>query len=109
MGADSAPTGLWGVGDMTGQPLEELLGRTRAAVLEEVADGCSTTDLARRVRLSASSASQHATVLRKVDLITTGRDRPTWPPAPGAFTAAMVSARRQYWSTCTSRARVRAS
>ncbi|MET8689972.1 winged helix-turn-helix domain-containing protein [Streptomyces sp. NPDC004732] len=73
-GAEPPGACLWSVGDTAGRPLEELLGRTRAAVLEAVADGCSTTDLARRARVSASSASQHATVLRKVGLITTGRD-----------------------------------
>ncbi|WP_409239595.1 ArsR/SmtB family transcription factor [Streptomyces sp. PA5.6] len=77
-GAEPLGAGLWSVGDTVGdtagRPLEELLGRTRAAVLEAVAEGCSTTDLARRARVSASSASQHATVLRKVGLITTGRD-----------------------------------
>ncbi|MFH9266794.1 ArsR/SmtB family transcription factor [Streptomyces sp. NPDC017546] len=78
-GADPPPAYLWSVGDTEGRPLEELLGRTRTAVLEALADGCSstgcsTTDLARRVRVSASSVSQHATVLRRAGLITTGRD-----------------------------------
>ncbi|MET8605633.1 winged helix-turn-helix domain-containing protein [Streptomyces rubiginosohelvolus] len=79
LGTDPPPTDLWSVGDTVDRPLEELLGRTRTAVLEALADGChatgySTTDLARRVRVSTSSTSQHATVLRKAGLITTKRD-----------------------------------
>ncbi len=42
--------------------------------LKAVADGCSTTELARRLSISAAAASQHATVLRKANLITTSRD-----------------------------------
>ncbi|GAB3141745.1 winged helix-turn-helix domain-containing protein [Micromonospora sonneratiae] len=54
-------------------PLVALLGRTRAAVLEAVDAGCTTTELARRVGVSPATASQHATVLREAGLITTRR------------------------------------
>ncbi|MFC5030625.1 MULTISPECIES: winged helix-turn-helix domain-containing protein [Streptomyces] len=53
--------------------LESLLGRTRAAALQVTAEGCTTTELARRLNVSAAAASQHATVLRDTDLITTSR------------------------------------
>lgn len=56
----------------SGQALETLLGRTRAAVLQ-AADGAGTGDLARRLGVSAASASQHATVLRQAGLITSRR------------------------------------
>jgi DNA-binding transcriptional ArsR family regulator len=53
--------------------LDALLGATRAAVLKALAEGCTTTELARRVGVSAASASQHATVLREAGLISTER------------------------------------
>ena len=55
--------------------LGALLGNTRAAVLAAIGDGCSTTDLARRVGISAAAASQHATILRNAGLITSNRER----------------------------------
>lgn len=59
--------------DASGESLESLLGRTRAAALRVMAEGCTTTELARRLNVSAAAASQHATVLRNTDLITTSR------------------------------------
>jgi len=56
-----------------GPNLEPLLGRTRAAALHVTADGCTTTELARRLGVSAAAASQHATVLRNAELVTTSR------------------------------------
>ncbi|WP_460346705.1 ArsR/SmtB family transcription factor [Actinoallomurus acanthiterrae] len=53
--------------------LEALLGRTRAAVLCSIAEGCTTTELGRRAGISVPSASQHATVLRNARLIVTRR------------------------------------
>lgn len=55
------------------QHLDALLGSTRAAVLRTLGEGRTTTELARRVGVSASTASQHATVLREAGLITTQR------------------------------------
>ncbi|GAA1844634.1 ArsR/SmtB family transcription factor [Asanoa iriomotensis] len=55
------------------QPLADLLGRTRAAVLAAVGNGVSTTDVARTVGVSVGSASQHTSVLRAAGLITTHR------------------------------------
>ncbi|MFF4241919.1 DUF5937 family protein [Actinomadura geliboluensis] len=55
-------------------PLPQVFGRTRAAVLRSVADGEVTTGaLAARLGVSAASASQHATALRGAGLITSER------------------------------------
>jgi hypothetical protein len=55
--------------------LEALLGRTRAAALAVIAGGCTTTELARRLGISAASASAHATVLRDAGLAVAQRHR----------------------------------
>jgi hypothetical protein len=52
------------------QPLAALIGDTRAAVLESVGEGRSTSELARRVGVSAASISQHTAVLRSAGLDT---------------------------------------
>jgi len=57
--------------------LDALIGSTRAAVLQALADGCTTTELARRVGVSAATASQHATILREAGLISTQRHGPS--------------------------------
>ncbi|WP_460406316.1 ArsR/SmtB family transcription factor [Actinophytocola sediminis] len=54
----------------TGTELAQLLGHTRAAVLATLSDECTTSELARRAGVSASSASEHATVLRQAGLVT---------------------------------------
>lgn len=54
--------------------LAVLLGRTRAAILRAAGDGCTTTELSHRVGTSISSASQHATALRKAGLLLTRRN-----------------------------------
>lgn len=64
----------WLAGESAEGALDDLVGRTRAAVLAAVAVGCSTTELARRLGISPATASQHATVLRRAALITTRRD-----------------------------------
>jgi DNA-binding transcriptional ArsR family regulator len=56
--------------------LDAVLGRTRARVLRALRDTCSTTELAARVSISVSSASEHATALRAADLIRTERHGP---------------------------------
>lgn len=75
------------------QALEALLGRTRAAVLEVVGDGCSTGEVARRLRISPAAASQHATVLRNAGLLATHRDRNTALHTLTPLGRAMLSAR----------------
>jgi DNA-binding transcriptional ArsR family regulator len=64
---------LWSGTRAPRSALNALVGRTRAAALTSVADGCTTTELARRVGVSLAAASQHATVLRDAGLITTRR------------------------------------
>ncbi|GIF96830.1 winged helix-turn-helix domain-containing protein [Catellatospora citrea] len=59
---------------LPGGELVALLGNTRAAVLcaaQLHPHGCTTTELARRVRISLSSASEHATTLRRAGLLRT--------------------------------------
>ncbi|MFD9892714.1 helix-turn-helix domain-containing protein [Amycolatopsis sp. NPDC059027] len=53
--------------------LSALLGVTRARVLEATEAGCTTTELSRRVGVSAASASYHASILRAAGLIATRR------------------------------------
>ncbi|MEV5964166.1 helix-turn-helix domain-containing protein [Kribbella sp. NPDC051952] len=55
-------------------PLGSLLGATRAAALEAAVAGCTTTELAKRCKISPAAASHQATVLREAGLITTRRD-----------------------------------
>ncbi|MCG5217710.1 winged helix-turn-helix domain-containing protein [Streptosporangium sp. KLBMP 9127] len=57
--------------------LAALLGPTRAAVLEAIAEGRGTGQIARHLSISSASASQHATVLREAGLIATSRHRNT--------------------------------
>jgi DNA-binding transcriptional ArsR family regulator len=53
--------------------LAALLGRTRAAVLEALAEQRTTSELAAEVGISAASASAHAKTLRGAGLVTTRR------------------------------------
>ncbi|MFD9903113.1 winged helix-turn-helix domain-containing protein [Streptomyces sp. NPDC059063] len=59
--------------------LAALLGHTRAAVLDAIAEhpGCSTKELALFVGVAPPSASEHATTLRTAGLIHTVRHRNT--------------------------------
>jgi DNA-binding transcriptional ArsR family regulator len=54
-------------------PLAELLGRTRAAVLELAAAPRSTSELARELGISPATVSQHTRTLRDAGLLTTER------------------------------------
>jgi DNA-binding transcriptional ArsR family regulator len=56
-----------------GHALAALVGRTRAAALRQIADGCTTSELARHIGVTPAAASQHASVLRDAGLITTRR------------------------------------
>ncbi|MFI5829149.1 ArsR/SmtB family transcription factor [Streptomyces sp. NPDC051578] len=68
-------SGLWHSGDgtATDEALGTLLGRTRAAALRAIADGCGTTELAVRLGVTPAAASQHAKALRGAGLIITSR------------------------------------
>ncbi|MBF6065301.1 helix-turn-helix transcriptional regulator [Nocardia terpenica] len=60
-----------------GEALVALLGRTRAAALEAIAAGCTTTELARRLGISPATASEHASILRRAGLVDSRRYRNT--------------------------------
>lgn len=70
-----AAAAFWSASESNGQALAALVGQTRAAALEALNDGCTTSELARRLGISQAGASQHATILRDAGLITTFRDR----------------------------------
>ncbi|MEU6767759.1 helix-turn-helix domain-containing protein [Streptomyces sp. NPDC046853] len=71
----SLETALWeGAGEPTPLSLDDLLGRTRAAVLRTAVGGCGTTELARRLNISPATASHHTAVLRNARLVTTRRE-----------------------------------
>lgn len=57
--------------------LQALVGCTRAAALQIIAETCTTGELAERLGGSLAGASQHAKVLRNAGLITTARNRNT--------------------------------
>jgi DNA-binding transcriptional ArsR family regulator len=62
--------------DSSSQPLAALLGTTRAAALEAIADSCTTTELAARCQISLAGASRQAGILREAGLITPRRPGP---------------------------------
>jgi DNA-binding transcriptional ArsR family regulator len=65
---------VWTGGTQPGHTaLAALLGRTRAAALAAIGDGCTTTELSRQVHVSPAAASQHTAVLRDAGLISTRR------------------------------------
>ncbi|QIS10849.1 ArsR/SmtB family transcription factor [Nocardia arthritidis] len=57
------------------EALTALLGRTRAAALQAIADGCTTTQLAGQLAISPATASEHASILRDAGLIESTRHR----------------------------------
>lgn len=63
----------------TGHSLAVLLGRTRAAMLEQLVRPRTGTDLGRELGLAKSSVSEHTKALRAARLITAQRDgRTVW-------------------------------
>jgi DNA-binding transcriptional ArsR family regulator len=65
---------IWGsTRSTTSRALAALLGETRSAALDAIGDGCTTSELARRLEISAATASHHATVLRSAGLVATQR------------------------------------
>ncbi|MFV2109043.1 winged helix-turn-helix domain-containing protein [Micromonospora sp. LOL_015] len=55
------------------QSLEKLLGRTRASILCNLYEACSTTQVAKRWRISAPTASRHLSILREAGLVQSRR------------------------------------
>ncbi|MBD0742335.1 hypothetical protein BG418_12700 [Streptomyces sp. CBMA152] len=70
-----------------------LLGRTRASVLNAIAEhpGCSTKELATLAAIAPASASEHATVLREAGLIRTLRHRNTALHSPTPLGMALLN------------------
>ena len=60
---------------VAGSDLASLLGRTRAALLESLAEPASTHTLARRHGLAPSTVSEHLTVLHDARLVIRRRHR----------------------------------
>ncbi|MER7372544.1 winged helix-turn-helix domain-containing protein [Streptomyces lanatus] len=63
--------------DTESRTLARLLGHGRAAVLRSVADGCTTSEVARRAGVTPATASEHVRILREAGLATSVRDRNT--------------------------------
>ncbi|MCQ8194422.1 ArsR/SmtB family transcription factor [Streptomyces rugosispiralis] len=55
--------------------LAALVGRTRAAALRELREGCSNIELAERLGVTTAAVSQHTAILRAAGLILTERKR----------------------------------
>lgn len=65
---------LWDQGARAPEALARLLGGTRAAILGDLDAPRSTSELARRLSMSAPGASHHLLALRDAGLITARRD-----------------------------------
>jgi len=65
--------GLWQQGPRSSDDLVRLIGRTRAALLTALAAPASTTGLAARTGIPVSSVSEHLSVLRANELVSTTR------------------------------------
>jgi hypothetical protein len=66
-------SGIWQQGSRSRADLIRLIGRTRAAMLMALAEPASTTGLAARTRIPASSVSEHLGVMRANGLVSTTR------------------------------------
>ncbi|MFD0520213.1 ArsR/SmtB family transcription factor [Paractinoplanes durhamensis] len=64
---------LWERSSRSAEPLVALLGRGRAALLQELVAPLSTTELSRRTGLTPGGVSQHLTTLRAAGLVVTHR------------------------------------
>ena len=75
--ADLQPRGVGQVWDSSARrpvpPIADLLGRSRATLLEKLDLPLSTTQVARDLGLSAASVSEHLSVLRRSGLVTARR------------------------------------
>jgi DNA-binding transcriptional ArsR family regulator len=60
-------------GEVSAAPVADLLGRSRAALLARLDLPLSTTEVARELRLSAASVSEHLSVLRRSGLVSSRR------------------------------------
>jgi hypothetical protein len=70
----------WWLPQQTGpepRTLARLLGHGRAVVLRALEDGCTTSEVARRVGVTPATASEHVGILREAGLAASVRDRNT--------------------------------
>lgn len=65
---------LWERPEPASDALVALVGRTRALMLNELAQPATTADLATRLEVTPGAISQHLGVLRGAGLVTTNRD-----------------------------------
>ncbi|MFD9691736.1 ArsR/SmtB family transcription factor [Kitasatospora sp. NPDC059088] len=74
------------------RPLAAILGRTRTAVLQAVAEtpGMTTSGLAERVGIAVASASEHATTLREAGLIASHRERAATLHSPTSLGTSLI-------------------
>ncbi|GIG90345.1 ArsR/SmtB family transcription factor [Plantactinospora endophytica] len=68
---------LWNRDEHKERALAALVGRTRSKLLGALSGSSTTTELGRRLGVSAASVSQHTGVLREAGLITTHRRQNT--------------------------------
>lgn len=71
--APESVSALWEEDEDRAASLRDLLGNTRASVLESVRSPSSTGEISRRLRISNPSASKHLGVLRRSGLVATER------------------------------------
>jgi DNA-binding transcriptional ArsR family regulator len=69
-----SPENLASLDHQSRTALASLVGHTRAAMLQAIGDGGTTTELARRVGVSPASASEHAAIMRAAHLIRSRRE-----------------------------------
>ncbi|MFG2308730.1 ArsR family transcriptional regulator [Streptomyces sp. NPDC048566] len=86
-------------------PLQVLLGRSRAAVLQAAAAGATTTEAAHRAGVTPATATHHTTALRDAGLITSHRHGNTVIHTLTVMGAAMLSKNRVDPSPTSSAAR----
>ncbi|MFJ8537755.1 winged helix-turn-helix domain-containing protein [Streptomyces sp. NPDC093591] len=82
--------------------LNALLGRTRAGILESVADhGVTTTELAHDAGIAPATASHHVGILRKAGLVSTCRAGKAVLHSVTPLGLALLDGRTAPWSGCS--------
>jgi DNA-binding transcriptional ArsR family regulator len=74
--------------------LAALIGRGRAAALRAIGAGCTTSELAARLAVSAPTASVHASALREAGLLASARDGREVVHSVTALGAGLLAANR---------------
>lgn len=92
---------LGDVNNRSTQAVAALIGRTRASILHALTDGCTTTELAQMLRISASAASQHTSVLRAAGLITTRRSRNSVIHTITDLGGYLLGSKDELWRQCS--------